>query len=204
MKSSCMELDVLAMYIKGSLSEQETDRFEEHLSECDVCLEEFVIANKHVRDKDLSEWEPVPEEDALSVLEKVNNKIKKFYKWVTALPSELALNPDFALVRSDTLSPTDYVRLGKNMDDLQTDMYVEKTADNKVCIHARVHKENAIAKNVRLTFTGQENSIVSRLLKGDYELFENLSFGSYRLTVAQNAIEKGNHVFEISEQGILF
>ncbi len=179
MKSSCMELDILAMYIKGSLSEQETDRFEEHLSECDVCLEEFVIANKHVRDKDLSEWEPVPEEDALSVLEKVNNKIKKFYKWITALPSELALNPDFALVRSDTLSPTDYVRLGKNMDDLQTDMYVEKTADNKVCIHARVRKENAIAKNVRLTFTGQENSIVSRLLKGDYELFENLSFGSY-------------------------
>ncbi|MCP4106973.1 MAG: hypothetical protein GY749_15785 [Desulfobacteraceae bacterium] len=81
-------------------------------------------------------------------------------------------------------------------------MYIEKTADNKICIHARVRKENTVAKNVRLTLVRQENSIVSRLLKGDYELFENLSFGSYCLTVAQNATEKGTCLFEVSEQGI--
>ncbi len=199
---SCTELGMLAKYIRGSLSKKDMDRLEEHISVCDACLEEFVVANSIMRDKELSEWEPVSKEAALSLLDVLNNKIRHFYEWITALPSELMLTPDFAPVRSDAGSPVDYVYLSKHMGELQTEMYVEKTAHDKVCFHARVFKENLGAKNVRLTFIRDEDAIVSRLLKDDYELFENMLFGSYCLTVRQNAMEKGSYHFEILPEGV--
>ena len=45
--------------------------------------------------------------------------------------------------------------------------------------------------------------MVSRLLKDDYEVFENMSLGPYKLMLMRNAEEKGVYSFEIGDGGIV-
>ena len=206
MKSRCIEIAVLAKYIEGSLSDKGRDRIEEHLSECDTCLEEFVIANTLLKDHDLIECEPVSEEVALSALKSLSipKKLKKFYAWITkVLVPDSAGQPAFATVRKpDAASSVDYISIKKDMNDLQVEMYIEKTEDDKARIRVRVLKDNISARNVRLTLIRQGGVIVSRLLKKNYVLFEDLPFGSYRFVVEQDALEKGEYLFKINEAGL--
>ena len=206
MKSRCIEIPVLAKYIEGRLSDKDRDRIEEHLSECDTCLEEFVIANTLLNDHALIECEPVSEKVALSALKSLNipKELKKFYAWITkVLVPDSAGQSAFATVRkSDAASSVDYISIKKHMNDLQVEMYIEKTEDDKTRIRVRVHKDNISARNVRLTLIGQGGVIVSRFLKEDYVLFEELLFGSYRFVVEQDALEKGEYLFKINEAGL--
>lgn len=206
MKSTCMEIDVLAGYIEGRLSDKDRDRIEEHLSECDTCLEELVIADTLLKNHDLIECEPVSEEVALSALKGLNipKELKKFYAWITkVLVPDSAWQSAFATVRkSDAASSVDYISIKKDMNDLHVEMYIEKTEDDKAMVRVRVHKDNISARNVRLTLIRQGGVIVSRFLKEDYVLFEELPFGSYRFVVEQDALEKGEYLFKINEAGL--
>ena len=43
--------------------------------------------------------------------------------------------------------------------------------------------------------------MVSRLLKDDYEVFENMSLGAYKLMLMRNIGEKCEYSFEIGDGG---
>ncbi len=79
---------------------------------------------------------------------------------------------------------------------------MERITADEVVIHARVLEDDRMARNVRLTFKSENGGTVSRLLKDAYEDFENMPLGPYRLTVMQNAEEKGVYAFVIDDDGI--
>lgn len=73
MKSSCIDIGMLAAYIGKTISDKEREQMERHLAECDDCRDDFLTANILLNDKELSEWEPPTEPDpgALNFIKEV-------------------------------------------------------------------------------------------------------------------------------------
>ena len=62
MKATCPDEETLTDYLEGRLSEKERSQVETHLSECETCLEEIVVANGLAQGRDRFELDPVPNE----------------------------------------------------------------------------------------------------------------------------------------------
>jgi hypothetical protein len=127
---------------------------------------------------------------------------RNFVKWITSSCSELHINFAFAAVRSQPVSPVDYIHLIREFDDLKAEMFVEKAEQEKIRINISVFEGDETAKNVRLTFEKKGGGRVSRLLKEEREPFDNLSFGSYCLILKQDSQKKGMLSFKIDENGL--
>ncbi len=219
MERECIDFNALVDYIAGNLPDKVRDRMMEHISRCDKCLENIASVTRIMQDSGLDVWEPMSEKEARIVLERVNKHLlkrlprregvkpesvkRKFLEWVKGLTPDFSLEYGFA--RSPGLSGdpcTDHICIKEVFfDDLNTDMFVERDND-KFCIQIKVHKDNEMAKNVRLTLKRHGASTVSRLASDGYELFEGLPFGNYELALSQKLLEKGYYSFEIGEEGI--
>ena len=62
MKMTCPDEERLLDYLEGRLSEEDRSRVEEHLSDCERCLEALVVTNGLLRSRDRFELEAVPPE----------------------------------------------------------------------------------------------------------------------------------------------
>ncbi|MCP4349374.1 MAG: hypothetical protein GY795_28170 [Desulfobacterales bacterium] len=201
----CMDADMLISYIEKRLPEQKKDLMEEHLLECDECLEEFALAKTLVNTIDLVGYEPASEAVVRNVLNSIREKIENLVRWITELPPpEWLLNYGASPVRSgrsEATSTTASVLVRKKVDDLQAEMYIQKTKPDKVCIWIKVSKGRRTAKNVSLTLTKDGGRPLARFLTTDYEFFDKLSFGTYALVLEQNARKKGDLLFQIDDKG---
>ncbi len=207
MKSSCIDIDFLAGYIKGSLSDEDNEQVEEHLSYCDGCLEEFANATTLLKESEALAWEPVSEENAHSFLKLLNipGQIKKFYKWISKkLPHDPFLHPGLAPARNGDgeESAVEYIILSKGFGDIHMEIYLEKEEADRFTVRTKAPKGSQMARNVRLAFMRQGGGVVSRLIKGEDVSFEPFPFGSYRLSLLQDAVEKGEYCFDINEEGL--
>ncbi len=205
MKSMCIDIHTFAEYIEGHLSSDEKDLAEIHFSECDRCRKILVNAYAIMNDSDLSDWEPASEQEVQSVLKHMglSGRLEEVYKWIKEKLPGPPMQPAFAVIRdSSRLSSIEYIHFSRNINDLQANFYIEKTGDDKVSIRATVLKEDRKAQNTRLTFAREGGGPVSRPLKKDYEVFEDLPFGFYRFILKQNAIEKGTCLIYIREEEI--
>jgi len=78
----------------------------------------------------------------------------------------------------DTESPAvDYIYLSRNIDDLQTELFIEKKEVNKISLKFRVLQDNHGAENIRLSLKRKGGRDILRHHRGDYAIFENLTFG---------------------------
>ncbi len=208
METSCIDMDTLADYLAGNISAEEKERVECHLSECDECREDFVIANTLLRDDTLSPREAVPQTTSQSLWEQIREKISTLCEWSLALPSEVSGQPWFdwigtaQAVRSGNSSPLEYALMSRDVDDLRAEIFVEKTAPDTADIIIRVLRDGEDAQNVRLILIQKGIPLVSRLMNSNSTHLRNLAFGTYRLAFAQNALEKGELFLTISEAGI--
>jgi len=62
MDNKCLRAEEIIDYIEKRLPGKARTRAEQHLSECDECLEETIIAMGVVRGGDLAKFDPVPAE----------------------------------------------------------------------------------------------------------------------------------------------
>ena len=60
MKTFCPNDEVFADYIEGRLPEEKRFEMEDHMSVCERCIEELVVASSVFRDEDRFELDPVP------------------------------------------------------------------------------------------------------------------------------------------------
>ncbi|MDL1963465.1 MAG: hypothetical protein LWW98_03840 [Deltaproteobacteria bacterium] len=218
MGTGCIDFDILVDYITGNLPDKKRVRVMEHISECNNCLENIANATRIMGDNDLNRWEPMPEKKALAVLEKVNMNLlrsspkqpclkpetikKKLLEWVRGLTPDFSLQYGFARTHGlGEASLTDHICIKKIFGDFRADIFMEK-CDDKFCVQIKVHKNNKMAKNVRVTLTREGGGSVSRLASDGYKLFENLPFGSYQLVLAQKLLNKGSYLFAINKEGI--
>ncbi len=201
-------MESLARYIGGTLSDDQKERAEVHFALCDECRQDFVSASRLINDEESAEWQPIPEAEARSLWKQFKEKIGKACQWTRAYASELIQQSQLAwaapaLVRGPESPALDYAYLGKNIGELRAELFVEKKGEDKVSVKVRVLHDNHRAEHLRLSLKRKGQRDISRHLKKDYALFENLGFGVYRLALIQYRLNKTwDYVFEVSEAGL--
>lgn len=212
----CPGEEKLVDYIEGRLSEQDRSQVEEHLADCPICLEGFVVMNSMVRDKDRFESDPVPTEVTEAAFHLISGRttksrgslIEKMKRSIADLESSILdlfrlkslLKWQPASIRgSKTAVSEDLVFLRVPIGQIETEIEIEKTALGKALIRVRLHEAIKPAKRMRVTLKRGEREMASDLLDRDYVLFEDIPFGRYSLSLAGNGEQLGVYRFEIRE-----
>ncbi len=206
MKTECMDVAMFGGYVEGSLTEVQKDRMEEHLLDCDECLEEFVMLKTQLNDIQLDAYQPGPLDAARAAMGQIREKLKSLYKWMTELPPPAwILQYDSMAVRS-TAQPKTFdaksIWLVKQMRNLRTEMYIRKDKPENVCIWIKVFEGEKGAKNVSLTLIKDGGRPLARFLNRDYEFFDKIGHGTYALVLEQSAEKKGDYLFRIDNEGV--
>ncbi len=216
MKMPCPDEERLLDYLEGRLSEEDRSQIEEHLSNCDTCLEGLVVTNGLVRGRVSWELDPVPtrvtdgavhlvtSQRALSHgswMEKLGQSVKDLG---SRMSDFLRLKPwgrwQLAPIRgSKTVASEDLVCLRVPFKEIETQIEIEKTGTGKAHIRVKLSEANKHRKAVRITLKKGEREIASYLLDGTYVLFEDIPFGHYSISLAENGMSLGTYLFEIKE-----
>jgi len=215
MTPSCIDIDTLIAYFTQKISKKDREIIENHLSNCDHCLEILATTTQVLDDQTLSHWETVSETHAQATWNKITEKIQKikdFYQWTKEQLPPLWINPSLepALVSvrfeaetdTETISPTEHILIQREMNDLYTEMYIERSDEQLVSIKVRVLKNNQIAPHVCIFMERKGEGPSARALKQHYVSFNHLPFGQYRMFLEQDSEDKGEYTFEINEKGL--
>jgi hypothetical protein len=216
MRQLCPNDERLIDYIEGRLSEEERSDLEIHLSVCEMCLEELVITNNIVARKDIYELEQSPSEVTDAAVNLVADR--------SPLPSSVlidSVNKFFSKLGSYIVNPIrvwpwgrwnpaplrgvkvaaseDYVCLEVSFKDLKTEIEIEKTGINKANIRLRLNQPIKNPKSLRVTLKNGERELASYLLDGTYVFFEDIPFGHYSISLAEDNVTIETYSFEIKE-----
>ena len=216
MRQLCPNDERLIDYIEGRLSEEDRTDLEIHLSVCEMCLEELVITNDIVARKDIHELEQPPAEvtdaavnlvvgrspSASSVL--IDSVNKFFSKLGSYIANPIRVWPwgrwNPAPLRGVKVAASeDYVCLEVSFKDLKTEIEIEKTGNNKANIRLKLKQPLKNPKSLRVTLKNGERELASYLLDGTYVFFEDIPFGHYSISLAEDNVTIGTYSFEIKE-----
>ncbi len=205
MNTQC--IDILD-YLSGDGSETERTKMEEHMADCDECLSEFIAYCEEIKASDAIDPQKISKQKAKSILSGLGLKgeVKRVLKWAKELftPCDM-FQPEWVPVRNSVHShqATDRVFFNHSLDNLQAVVLIEKSVGNRVNIRAGVQEQNHKAKNVRMLFFGKGGKPYSRRLDSDFEIFEDLPYGSYDFILKQNNQEKGRCLININANEVV-
>jgi len=217
MKILCPVEERLAEYLEGRLSEEERSQMEEHLSDCQICLEGLVVTNSLLQGNSRIELEPVPTEVTEAAVHLIIGQNERLFGSLTEKLKRSVINlgwrmPDIiwlipwgkwrhAPIRGyNQIASENFVRVIRvPFKGIKTEIEIEKTGADKACIRVKLNEVNKPGKAVRVTLKKGEREIASYLLEDAYALFEGIPFGHYNISLAEDGVRLGTFLFEIKE-----
>jgi len=216
MRNSCFNDEMLADYIEGRLTVKSRAAMEKHLGDCDICLDEFMVAEKLAREN--APFDPASAPDAVtrSAVNLIHSRIsapevslkRSLMRSFRALSGGLARLVGSVPWKSTNLEPIrgsktvvseELVHLRKTFNEIETEIEIEKTGKLTAHIRVRLTAKSSQRKGVRATLKKGEREISSQPLIGSYVLFENIPFGHYELAFSSNGVKLGTYHFAIKE-----
>lgn len=210
MKLHCIDIETLDAYIDGRLSDKERYQTEKHLANCDICMEELILAEILMNDSELTEYDPGPGDIVGAALRKIRETVLKISDWLTDLaqPEWIpAYSPSPVRSSGGVSAAIESILIRKDIDELRTEMYIEKADDGNARIWINVFKDNETAENVILTILKDGHTPFARIQKHDPVQFGNQPFGNYSLTLegvspdTKERFETAPYHFEINSAG---
>jgi hypothetical protein len=216
MNKRCPDEEKLLDYLAGRLAEDDRFEVEEHLSDCQTCLDALILTTRMVRDEDQLELDPVPAEVTESAVQLVTRqcsksygalmeKVERFVKdTFSKIWDSLQLGPwarwqPVPIRGSKKVTSDDLVCLRVPFKDIDTEIEIEKTGGNKARIRVKLHEASKHKEGVRVTLKAGEREIASYLFEDGSVLFEDIPFGHYSISLAKDGLESGTYFFEIKE-----
>jgi hypothetical protein len=214
MKRHCTKEELLVDYLEGRLSERERLKTEQHLSECDSCVEELVIAEKFEDVTFSLGLEPVPEQVTLGAVELVrelsrNSLFERISESAQTMVEKgrigfmkpwLQMKPNLAPVRgSKTFLAGDIILLRKSFSDFEVYIEIEKTGEDLASIVVRLPDADEFGDPIRATLMKDGREMSSFLCAGQPAIFEGVRFGRYTLVFSRNGMRVGEYAFIIKE-----
>jgi hypothetical protein len=216
MKTLCPDEEMFVDYLEGRISNDERTGIEEHLSDCDTCLEEFIVAGNLERAEEGFQSDPVPAgvtQAALHVInsqtltpsglliERFKRSIKDLYAWLS-----IFFNPaiwrgwGFSQIRgSKKVVYKDLIRLKKIFREIEAEIEIEKKGEDRTLIRVRLEGDIRNKEDVRATLKKGDREISSNLFNRGYAVFEDVPFGHYSITFSRNGVILGEYFFKIKE-----
>lgn len=217
MKTLCPDEEALADYILGRVADDDKSGLESHLSDCELCLEEFMTAKSLLQADEVSEFAPVPDRvtdhavalitgEGLShvdsVKEKIVQSVKNLNVWLSDhMTLKSFLKHRFAVVRGTLKTKSeDLFHVRKIFKEIDTEIEIEKTDKDRAIIRVSLVNDIKEKRDVRVSLVNQgEREISSCLLNGGFVVFEDIQFGRYHLVFKRNGRKLGTYRFEIKE-----
>lgn len=216
MRIRCPDEERLADYAEGNLSEKDRSQLEEHLADCQICLEGLLIAENLEHRQDLFELDPVPAavteaavclvtgQHALShgsSIERFKRSVRNIVSRVSdTLHVGLWARWHLAPIRgSKTVASEDLVCLRVPFMKIETELEIEKTGDDRAHIRVKLPEAYRYKKTARVTLKKGEREVASYLSGGAYVLFEDIPFGHYGISLDEDGVRLGTYLFEIKE-----
>ena len=217
MKRICPQEEALADYLAGRLSEENKTVLESHLSDCNQCLDEMMVAEELIQDNELSGFDMVPPAVTESAIALVKGRtppehhtfrqrsaqiLNQIAAWISAhTPFDWYSSDHLAPVRSSEKTITnDYFHVQKSFKEIITDIEVEKTEQKKACVRVNLVSDSKKENNIRVTLLDRnEREMASFLLSDGFVLFEDIQFGHYRLAFVRSGRRIGMYQFEIKD-----
>jgi len=214
MKTRCTQEEDLMDYLEGRLSEKDRLVIEQHLSVCDFCVEELVVAEK-CEDRTFSlGLEPAPEPVTLRAVELVAEfsreslfeRISACVKLVVDKRGTVLMklwpkaNAGLAPVRgSKTVLAGDLILLRKSFSDFEAHIEIEKTSEDQASIFIRLPEVDETRNPIRATLLKNGREMSSFLCAGQPAAFEGVPFGRYTLVFSRNGMKVGEYAFILKE-----
>ena len=214
MHKKCTEEEVLLDYLQGRLSKRQRLAVEQHLAGCDACLEEAVVMRQLSQSDRLHDLDPVPERVTRraieaaramkndSLFERVSGYVRLMVsRWSNALTESWSWKrPSLAPVRgTKTVVAEDLILLKKSFSDLDVEIEIEKTDQDKASILVKLSRDGLPAKLLRVTLFKNGREVSSCLFTAVTALFEDIAFGHYTLVFSRDGESIGEYPFEIKE-----
>lgn len=204
MNPGCIETAKLYDYITGQLSEQEARNVEDHLADCDICLDQFVTAQALLEDGDLMENSVSIKEVGAPIIKALLAGTKRFLEWTV----EPLVQPAFAIRDSaaentfEGNSPSNYLKVIKSFGWLSGEMAFKKTKQNAFDLQFKLVGTFESNSRFCVILERQKDKFDARILEGAKAEFTNLSFDRYHLVLEKNEEPCGKFFFEITQDGI--
>lgn len=217
METTCPDEEMLADYLEGRLSDEENSFIEEHLTQCDHCLEVFEMSGQLIHSPPERELGSVPLAvtdaavrlalgDRSEPFVSLNTKLKRFLTHFHSSLSErigplpwgrYALSP---IRGTKKVLARDLIHLKKTFREIEAEIEIEKTGKNRAHIRVTILQANGLKSGIRVTLKREEREISSILYEeGGYVLFENIPFGQYSLDFDRDGLKLGTYIFTIKE-----
>lgn len=213
MKMRCPDEEILGSYIQGCLSSEERLDVEAHLSDCEVCLENFMLGKHLAIEGSPFETEPAPAWITRSAINLVNDLNLSWYDRIREKAGILAketytkvseyLEPMIweeqpAMVRGNKPGAENTVQVKKRFGETDIAIEIEKTETQTA--HIRIQADQArSSSHLRVTLKKGEREVASLNLEREGILFEDIPAGNYSLVFFQNSSEIGTYqIKEIS------
>jgi hypothetical protein len=212
---NCIKDETVADYLEGRLPEEERQAVEEHLSECDRCLEAVVSCTGLSRDGALDPHDPVPEkvtEDAIQalkaldrgpLLDRMSEKLRRKLSEMTGFAESLWPRYGLALapVRGFRKVVTeDLVLIRKAFSGFEAEIEIEKVKATHADVRVTV-KVKGPDGSVRVSLVKGEREVSSQLTDGATVLFEDIPFDHYQLVFSRDGARIGEYAFQIKGGG---
>jgi hypothetical protein len=217
MHEKCLKEEQIIDYMEDRLPRKARKMAEQHLSECDDCLEEVTVVSGIFRSGNLDELDSVPNEVTQAAVQLINGQTTpsqtSFWEKCRGFFSGLYLNVSdlfhlfpwagwrLAPIRgSRRIISEDLVHLRKNFKEIDAEIEIERTGVSKAHIRVQIVGGNGKGTGVRVTLKRGERDVSSNLSDHrGYVLFEDLPYGHYRLIFSKDGVTLGDYSFKIKE-----
>lgn len=224
MKNKCLNEEMLADYLEGRLSDRKRKKVEQHLSQCDQCLDCLVIAEKMTGQEKLSfadqpELDTVPEEvtrraierikglQSDSIFDKARSVVKSHHlaHWLKKCSENIS---NWLIVQSPLPSPVrgDKTPDGQNpslikksFGGIEIEIEFELIDQDRSVIKVRLIKGAGSAKSLRVTLQRDGRTISSFLIIESGQKFENIPSGDYVLLFTCAGEKVGEYPFQLKK-----
>jgi hypothetical protein len=218
MTTLCPEDETLADYLEGRLSDEERFQVEQHVSDCDMCVNRLVIASDLIQRGEQLDLDTVPSavtEAAVGLMQREHRVSRESFPetlrrsvkdFSTRLSDFLRFRPP-AVWQPQPIRGTkepkgkELVHLRKTFKDIDTEIEIEKTGADKANIRVVFPEDSGAWRGVRITLKKGPREIFSYLADEAYVLFENIPFGHYTLELTRDGTLLGTYSCEIRDTG---
>ncbi len=208
MKSRCPDSESMSAYIDGDLPDREKKRITRHLVDCDACTEEFAMVKILLNDREISQYSFSPAPDICKDLfGNVKKRLSSIVRWVSDLtPPKWMIAHGAPIVRSAVRGGsrpiTNSVLMTKAFENLRAQLYIQQFDNEKINMAFKVFQNGKSAENVCMKLKKEGGRIMARLLRQEYLSIDSMNFGTYHMTLEQNAHNMGSFVFSIEKEGV--
>lgn len=209
----CPREETLADYLGNRLPAAAQLALEQHLCQCDTCLEAIIAGAALPEEKGQESITAIPcSEKALSrsgadgarPLQTLWTRLAAVCRSLVNSLMEIIFfkQPEAAQVRGNKrIISRNLVVIEKTFPEIKLEIEIEKTGEQTADIKVRAISPDAGARvdGVRINILKDSREIASFITAGGEALFENITFGEYAITVQQGEKRLGHLILAVKE-----